>query len=132
MTFGGINALSGVTTGVKKGEIFAIIGPNGAGKTCLLNCINRFYHPEQGRIIFEGQEITQVKAHKIAELGIARTFQNVELFGHMTVMDNIKLGPPCPSEIRFSLRRDLLRKDPPGRDGPAERDRGDDHRPPGD
>lgn len=92
LTFGGINALSGVSTGVKKGEIFAIIGPNGAGKTCILNCINRFYHPEQGRILFEGREITQVKAHKIAKLGIARTFQNVELFGHMTVMDNIKLG----------------------------------------
>lgn len=92
LTFGGINALSGVSAGVKKGEIFAIIGPNGAGKTCILNCINRFYHPEQGRILFEGREITQVKAHKIAKLGIARTFQNVELFGHMTVMDNIKLG----------------------------------------
>jgi branched-chain amino acid transport system ATP-binding protein len=92
LTFGGINALSGVSTGVKKGEIFAIIGPNGAGKTCILNCINRFYHPDQGRILFEGREITRVKAHKIAKLGIARTFQNVELFGHMTVMDNIKLG----------------------------------------
>ncbi len=92
LTFGGINALSGVSTGVKKGEIFAIIGPNGAGKTCILNCINRFYHPDQGRILFEGQEITRIKAHRIAKLGIARTFQNVELFGHMTVMDNIKLG----------------------------------------
>jgi branched-chain amino acid transport system ATP-binding protein len=92
LTFGGINALSGVSTGVKKGEIFAIIGPNGAGKTCILNCINRFYHPEQGRIVFEGREITRTKPHLIAGLGIARTFQNVELFGHMTVMDNIKLG----------------------------------------
>ncbi|MGC1404425.1 MAG: ABC transporter ATP-binding protein [Thermodesulfobacteriota bacterium] len=92
LTFGGISALSGVTTGVKQGEVFAIIGPNGAGKTCLLNCINRFYHPEEGRITFEGKEITRVKPHKIAELGIARTFQNVELFGHMTVLDNIKLG----------------------------------------
>ena len=55
LTFGGINALSGVSTGVKKGEIFAIIGPNGAGKTCLLNCINRFYHPGTGKIIFEGK-----------------------------------------------------------------------------
>jgi len=92
LSFGGINALSGVTTGVKKGEIFAIIGPNGAGKTCLLNCINRFYYPEKGRILFEGQEITRLRTHRIAELGIARTFQNVELFGHMTVLDNIKLG----------------------------------------
>ena len=92
LSFGGIKALHGVTTGVRKGEIFSIIGPNGAGKTCLLNCINRFYHPERGNILFEGRDITQVKPHRIAKLGIARTFQNVELFGHMTVLDNIKLG----------------------------------------
>jgi branched-chain amino acid transport system ATP-binding protein len=92
LTFGGIKALSGVTTGIKKGEIFAVIGPNGAGKTCLLNCINRFYQPEGGKILFEGRDISKVKPHKIAELGIARTFQNVELFGHMSVLDNIKLG----------------------------------------
>jgi len=85
-------ALNGVTTGVRKGEIFSIIGPNGAGKTCLLNCINRFYHPEKGRIIFEDRDISEMKPHKIAGLGIARTFQNVELFAHMTVLDNIKLG----------------------------------------
>ncbi|KPK24873.1 MAG: ABC transporter [Nitrospira bacterium SG8_3] len=92
LSFGGLKALDGVSVGVKGGEIFSIIGPNGAGKTCLLNCINRFYHPEQGRILFEGQDISQLKAHRIASLGIARTFQNVELFGHMNVLDNIKLG----------------------------------------
>jgi len=92
LSFGGLKALSGVTTGVKKGEIFSIIGPNGAGKTCLLNCINSFYQPQKGRIIFEGTDITRLKAHRIASLGIARTFQNVELFAHMTVLDNIKLG----------------------------------------
>ncbi len=92
LSFGGLKALSGVTTGVRKGEIFSIIGPNGAGKTCLLNCINRFYHPERGIIIFEDRDITHLKPHRIASLGIARTFQNVELFGHMTVLDNIKLG----------------------------------------
>lgn len=92
LSFGGLKALSGVSTGVKKGEIFSIIGPNGAGKTCLLNCINRFYHPQIGRIFFEGKEITHVKPSSIAKLGIARTFQNVELFAHMTVLDNIKLG----------------------------------------
>jgi branched-chain amino acid transport system ATP-binding protein len=92
LTFGGLKALDGVSVGVKEGEIFSIIGPNGAGKTCLLNCINRFYHPEEGRILFEGQDISQLRAHKIASLGIARTFQNVELFGHMSVLDNIKLG----------------------------------------
>ncbi|MDZ7699635.1 MAG: ABC transporter ATP-binding protein [Deltaproteobacteria bacterium] len=92
LSFGGLMALHGVSTGVKKGEIFSIIGPNGAGKTCLLNCINRFYHPEQGTILFEGRDISRIKPHKIAGMGIARTFQNVELFAHMTVLDNIKLG----------------------------------------
>jgi len=92
LSFGGLMALHGVSTGVRRGEIFSIIGPNGAGKTCLLNCINRFYHPQKGSIIFEGQDISHMKPHKIAALGIARTFQNVELFGHMNVLDNIKLG----------------------------------------
>ncbi len=92
LSFGGLKALSGVSTGVKKGEIFSIIGPNGAGKTCLLNCINRFYRPQMGSIYFEGRDITNIKTSAIANLGIARTFQNVELFSHMTVLDNIKLG----------------------------------------
>ncbi len=92
LRFGGVNVLADVSTGVRKGEIFAIIGPNGAGKTCLLNCINRFYTPNRGRIVFEGADITRMKAHQIASLGIARTFQNVELFKGMTVIDNIKLG----------------------------------------
>jgi branched-chain amino acid transport system ATP-binding protein len=92
LSFGGLKALNGVSTGVRDGEIFSIIGPNGAGKTCLLNCINRFYHPERGRILFEGRDISRLKAHRIASLGIARTFQNVELFSHMNALDNIKLG----------------------------------------
>jgi branched-chain amino acid transport system ATP-binding protein len=92
LNFGGLKALAGVSTTVRRGEIFSIIGPNGAGKTCLLNCINRFYQPQQGRIFFEGRDISRLKAHQIASLGIARTFQNVELFAHMTVLDNIKLG----------------------------------------
>jgi branched-chain amino acid transport system ATP-binding protein len=92
LSFGGLQALNGVSTGIRKGEIFSIIGPNGAGKTCLLNCINHFYHPDQGKVIFEDLDITHLRPHKIAGLGIARTFQNVELFAHMTVLDNIKLG----------------------------------------
>ena len=92
LRFGGLVALNGVSIEVKKGEIFSVIGPNGAGKTCLLNCINRFYHPEKGRIFFENQNISDLRAHRIASLGIARTFQNVELFGHMSAIDNIKLG----------------------------------------
>jgi branched-chain amino acid transport system ATP-binding protein len=92
LSFGGLKALAGVSTSIKKGEIFAIIGPNGAGKTSLLNCINRFYNPEKGKIIFEDQNILEMKPHKVASLGVARTFQNVELFKYMTVLDNIKLG----------------------------------------
>lgn len=92
LKFGGVNVLTNVSTGVKANEIFAIIGPNGAGKTCLLNCINRFYHPSRGRIFFDGTDITALKSHQIAALGIARTFQNVELFRGMSVIDNIKLG----------------------------------------
>lgn len=92
LSFGGVNVLTDVTASVKKGEIYAIIGPNGAGKTCLLNCINRFYTPKKGRIFFEDQELTKMRPHQPATLGIARTFQNVELFTGMTVIDNIKLG----------------------------------------
>lgn len=92
LQFGGVHVLANVSIEVEKGEIYAIIGPNGAGKTCLLNCINRFYQPLQGRIFFEGQDITRMKPYQIPALGIARTFQNVELFKGMSVIDNIKLG----------------------------------------
>jgi len=92
LSFGGVNALSDVSFNVKKGSIFAIIGPNGAGKTCTLNAVSRFYHPNKGKMFFEGNEITRIPTHKIADLGIARTFQNIELFKGMTVLDNIKLG----------------------------------------
>ncbi|MBI4800276.1 MAG: ABC transporter ATP-binding protein [Desulfarculus sp.] len=92
LRFGGLNALSGVSFKVKKGHIQAIIGPNGAGKTCILNCICRFYNPYQGKIIFGGRDISHVATHRVAELGIARSFQNIELFRGMTVLDNIKLG----------------------------------------
>ncbi len=92
LRFGGLNALSGVSFKVKRGDIQAIIGPNGAGKTCILNCICRFYNPYRGKIIFDGQDISHIATHKVAALGIARSFQNIELFRGMTVLDNIKLG----------------------------------------
>ncbi len=92
LSFGGVKALSGVSVEILRDEIFAIIGPNGAGKTCLLNCINGFYKPERGRIIFDGVDITHIPPHRRAALGIARTFQGVNLFKGMTVLDNIKLG----------------------------------------
>jgi branched-chain amino acid transport system ATP-binding protein len=92
LAFGGVQALNGVSTGLMQGEIFAIIGPNGAGKTCLLNCISRFYDPQEGRVLYKGEDITRVPTHTIAKRGISRTFQNIELFKGMTVLDNIKLG----------------------------------------
>ncbi|NWF94359.1 MAG: ABC transporter ATP-binding protein [Syntrophaceae bacterium] len=92
MAFGGVQALMGVSFSVKKGEIFSIIGPNGAGKTVLLNCINGLYHPQKGKIHFEGREITRLKPYQRANMGISRTFQKIELFKGTTVLDNIRLG----------------------------------------
>lgn len=89
LSFGGVRALSDVSVEVKELEILAIIGPNGAGKTCLLNCINGFYRPQKGRIFFEGKEITKLPCHKIAQLGISRTFQNIQLYTGMTTLDNL-------------------------------------------
>ncbi|MCK4723678.1 MAG: ATP-binding cassette domain-containing protein, partial [Dehalococcoidia bacterium] len=80
LSFGGVRALVDVSVDVREGEILSIIGPNGAGKTCILNCINGFYRPQLGDIHFEGQNITRLPSHRIARLGIARTFQNIELF----------------------------------------------------
>ena len=92
ISFGGVQALAGVSLDVRRGEIFSLIGPNGAGKTVLLNCINGLYRPDGGRILFEAQDITRVPPHRRAALGIARTFQKIELFSGMTVLDNIRLG----------------------------------------
>jgi len=92
MAFGGVTALFGISFQVRRGEIFSIIGPNGAGKTVCLNCINGLYSPQRGRILFEGQDIAHLRPHRRAELGISRTFQKIELFSGMTVLDNIRLG----------------------------------------
>ncbi|MFQ6015630.1 MAG: ABC transporter ATP-binding protein [Anaerolineae bacterium] len=92
MAFGGVTALHEVSLEVRKGEIFSLIGPNGAGKTVLLNCISGLYKPQKGRISFEGQEISKLRPHQRAQLGISRTFQKIELFSGMTVLDNIRLG----------------------------------------
>ena len=92
LAFGGVQALYNIDTKLFSGEIFAIIGPNGAGKTCLLNCISRFYTPQEGQILYKGKDLLGVHTHAIAKMGIARTFQNIELFKGMTVLDNIKLG----------------------------------------
>jgi len=92
ISFGRVEALRGVSLEIRKGEIFSLIGPNGAGKTVCLNCINGLYQPQEGKIFFEGQEITCLKPYQRAKLGIARSFQKIELFKGMTVLDNIRLG----------------------------------------
>jgi len=89
LRFGGVLALFDVNLEVRENEILAVIGPNGAGKTALLNCINGFYKPQEGKIFFEGRKITRVRPDKLAKLGIARTFQNIELYTGLSTQDNI-------------------------------------------
>ena len=92
LSFGGVKALSNISFDVRKGEIRAIIGPNGAGESSMLNCINGFYHPQEGEITFKGETRKQMQTHKAAEQGIARTFQNIALFSGMSTLDNIMTG----------------------------------------
>jgi len=89
LSFGGVHALNDVSLEVNENEILAVIGPNGAGKTALLNCINGFYKPREGEIYFKGQQITRMRPDKLARLGIARTFQNIELYSGLSTQDNI-------------------------------------------
>jgi len=89
LSFGGVFALDRVSLDVRDNEILAIIGPNGAGKTALLNCINGFYKPQEGEIYYDGQRITRMRPDKLAKLGIARTFQNIELYTGLSTQDNI-------------------------------------------
>jgi branched-chain amino acid transport system ATP-binding protein len=117
ISFGGIRAVDDVSFSVAKGEIFAIVGPNGAGKSTIFNLISRIYEPTGGRLMFEGEDITNVAAHTIAGRGIARTFQNIELFEHATVLDNLLIGRHCRArpnmlaELLFTpgVRREELR-----------------------
>jgi branched-chain amino acid transport system ATP-binding protein len=90
--FGGVQAVVRVSLDVPRGEIVSVIGPNGAGKTTLLNMINGFYHPDHGRIALDGTDITDYHPSRVAERGVARTFQNIALFKGMTVLDNLMLG----------------------------------------
>ena len=95
VVFGGIIALNGVTFDMHQGQILGLIGPNGAGKTTLFNCLSRLYQPSSGDILMEGSSILTRPAHRIAEIGIGRTFQNVALFQNLSVLDNVRVGTHC-------------------------------------
>lgn len=95
LAFGGLKALSGINISIYPGEFFSLIGPNGAGKTSVINCISGFYRPTGGKITFAGIDITKKPSYQRTQLGICRTFQNVETFQSMTVLDQIRLGAHC-------------------------------------
>src|SRR5437763_10060250 len=114
LAFGGVKALTDVSFDVRKGEIRAIIGPNGAGKTSMLNVINGFYHPQEGRITFKDKTRTRMRPHEAARGGIARTFQNVALFSGMSALDNIMAGRTL--KMQYGLFWQALRF------GPAQRE----------
>jgi branched-chain amino acid transport system ATP-binding protein len=101
MDFGGIKAVGGVSFTVEPGQVFTIIGPNGAGKTTIFNLVSRIYDPTDGHLIFLDEEITRLPPHEIAARGIARTFQNIELFEHATVLQNLLLGRHVHKRTRF-------------------------------
>ena len=97
--FGGIRAVDAVSFAVNQGEVFSIIGPNGAGKTTIFNLISRIYNPTDGRLFFQDHDITAVPPYRIAGLGIARTFQNIELFANATLLQNLLIGRHCHSTV---------------------------------
>ncbi|MGH7333880.1 MAG: ABC transporter ATP-binding protein [Candidatus Rokuibacteriota bacterium] len=99
--FGGIVALDDVSFDIEPRQIVGLIGPNGAGKTTLFNCLSRLYRPSAGSILFEGRDLLQAPPHRIAGLGIGRTFQNLALFGSMTVLDNVMVGAHCRTRSGF-------------------------------
>jgi len=101
LQFGGLTAVDNVSFEIKRGEIFTIIGPNGAGKTSIFNLISRLYDPSQGHVYFADRDITALPAHSIAKMGIARTFQNIELFENATLLANLLVGRHCHSATRL-------------------------------
>ncbi|CAG0949195.1 MAG: ABC transporter ATP-binding protein [Rhizobiaceae bacterium] len=100
-SFGGIQAVRDVSLSVAEGEIFSIIGPNGAGKTTLFNLVSRLYDADSGQIVFAGRDITRLAPHRVVELGIARTFQNIELFENSSVLHNLLVGRHCRASTGF-------------------------------
>jgi branched-chain amino acid transport system ATP-binding protein len=106
VSFGGIKAVHDVSFAVEQGEVFSIVGPNGAGKTTIFNLISRLYDTDNGTLVFDGTDITRVPAFAIAELGIARTFQNTELFDQETVLKNLLIG--CHVHRRSNVIQDMF------------------------
>ena len=100
--FGGVVALDDVSFDVFPGQITGLIGPNGAGKTTLFNCLSRLYQPSQGEILFQGQSVLATPRHRIASIGIGRTFQNVALFDRLTVLENVMVGRHCQTHSSFA------------------------------
>ena len=105
--FGGLTAVDDVSFEVSPGEVYTIIGPNGAGKTTIFNLVSLIYAPTSGRIIFEGQDLTGMKPDRVAARGIGRTFQNIELFEHATVLQNLLIG--CHAHVRANFAAEMLR-----------------------
>ena len=99
--FGGVVALDELSFGITEGHICGLIGPNGAGKTTCFNVVSRLYQPASGSILFDGRELLDLPAHKIADIGIARTFQNLALFPTMTLLENVMVGAHCQGSIGF-------------------------------
>ena len=99
--FGGLRAVDGVSFEIEPNEVFTIIGPNGAGKTTIFNLVSRIYDPSAGRLVFDGEDITRVPPHEVARRGIARTFQNIELFEHASVLQNLLLGRHAHKRSHF-------------------------------
>ena len=114
LAFGGVKALTDISFDVREHEVRAIIGPNGAGKSSMLNVINGVYTPQQGKIVFRGQTFEKMSPHKVAEMGVARTFQNLALFRGMSVLDNIMTGRNL--RMKTGVLAQMLRI------GPAERE----------
>ena len=112
--FGGLTAVNDLSFQVQKGTIHALIGPNGAGKSTTFNCISRYYQPTAGRIVLDGHDVSDARANRMAGLGVARTFQNLELFGELSVYENVLLG--CYSHSANTLKRLLRRPDGEVRD----------------
>jgi branched-chain amino acid transport system ATP-binding protein len=107
LSFAGVKAIDGVSLTVRRGEVFAVIGPNGAGKTSIFNCISGVYRPQRGSLSFEGHDLLGMRPDRVADLGVARTFQNIELFPQLTVLDNLMLGRH--QHLRYGTPAAMLR-----------------------